>query len=98
MFDQSALSRLRFIRLAQGLGFTLREIADFIRDASAGVEPCRKVVTVLDARLPQIGVELAQLQEMHRRMTRARRRWRRMRGGVPSGHEICRLIESEIDS
>lgn len=95
LFDRSALNRLRFIRLAQGLGFSLAEIAGFIRSAAAGVEPCLEVVAILNARLPQIGSELAQLQALHARMKRAQQRWRRIGSGGPTGHEICRLIESE---
>lgn len=96
LFDRSILNRLRFIRLAQGLGFTLEEIGGFIRHAAAGAEPCPEVKAILDRRLPQIGSELAQLETLHARMVRARKRWRRVRGGVPTGYEICRLIESEI--
>lgn len=95
LFEKSVLDRLRFIRLAQGLGFTLAEIAGFIRSAAAGVEPWLEVMAILDERLPQIGSELGQLQALHARMTRARRRWRRFGGDGPTGHEICRLIESE---
>lgn len=98
LFDRSVLNRLRFIRLAQGLGFTLEEIGGFIRHAAAGAEPCPEVKAILDRRLPQIGSELAQLETLHVRMVRARKRWRRMRGGVPTGYEICRLIESENES
>jgi len=95
LFDQAGLNRLRFIRRAQGLGFTLEEIAGFMRDAAAGNEPCPEVLAILDRRLPQIGEELSELVELHARMTRARHRWRAPGEGVPTGYEICRLIESE---
>lgn len=98
LFDRSALNRLRFIRLAQGLGFTLEEIGGFIRHAAAGAEPCPEVQEILDRRLPQIGSELAQLEALHARMSRAQKRWRHTRGGVPTGYEVCRLIESEDQS
>ena len=97
LFDRTAANRLRFIRLSQGLGFTLEEIGGFIRKAATGNEPCPQVMTLLDQRLPQIGLELAQLTALHARMTRAQKRWKRAGQGVPTGHEICRLIESEAD-
>ena len=98
LFNRKVLHRLRFIRLAQGLGFTLDEIARFIGHAQSGRAPCPEVKLILDRRLPQIGAELAQLETLHARMTRAQQRWRRKRGGVPTGDEICHLIESENES
>ena len=97
LFDRSVLNRLRFIRLAQGLGFTLEEIQGFLRHASKGAEPCPQVKAILDQRLPQIGSELTQLQALHARMTLAQKRWSRIGGGIPTGYEICRLIESEAE-
>ncbi len=98
LFDQDVLHRLRFIRLAQGLGFTLEEVGGFFGHAASGTAPCPEVKEILDRRLPQIGLELAKLEALHARMTRARKRWRHMRGGIPTGTEICRLIESEDGS
>lgn len=95
LFNRKMLHRLRFIRLAQGLGFTLEEIAGFVRHSARGAEPCPEVKAILDRRLPQIGSELAQLETLHARMVRAQKRWGRLRGGVLTGFEICRLIESE---
>jgi MerR family transcriptional regulator, mercuric resistance operon regulatory protein len=97
LFDQGSLKRLRFIRRAQGLGFTLDEIAAFIRSADAGSEPCNEVMTILDLRLPKIGAELDKLVLLHARMTRAQQRWQKFPDGIPSGFDICRLIESEGD-
>lgn len=94
-FDRVGLIRLRFIRRAQGLGFTLEEIAGFLRDAAAGNEPCPEVFATLTRRLPLIGEELSNLVELHTRMSRALHRWRMFGDGVPKGYEICGLIESE---
>ncbi|MEZ5462993.1 MerR family DNA-binding protein [Dokdonella sp.] len=98
LFDQGSLRRLRFIRRAQGLGFTLDEIAAFIRSADAGSEPCEEVMEILDQRLPKIGAELDKLVLLHARMSKAQQRWRESHRGTPSGFEICRLIESEGDT
>jgi len=98
LFDRSVLNRMRFIRLAQGLGFTLDEIKSIIRHAATGTEPCPEAKAILDQRLPQIVSELAQLKALHARMTLAQKRWRRIGGGgVLTDHEICRLIESEAE-
>lgn len=95
LFDRAGLNRLRFIRRAQGLGFSLDEIDGFIRHAAKGNEPCPQVMATLDRRLPQIGAELAGISDLHSRMLRAQQRWRSLSNGTPTGYEICRLIESE---
>ena len=95
LFDHSGLKRLRFVRRAQRLGFSLDEISSFISHAAKGTEPCPQVMETLDRRLPQIGKELAEIAELHARMLRAQQRWRALGNGIPSGYEICRLIESD---
>lgn len=95
LFDRSSLKRLRFIRRAQSLGFSLDEISGFISHAAKGNEPCPQVMATLDQRLPRIGAELKEIGELHARMIRAQKRWRSLGEGGPTGYEICRLIESE---
>lgn len=98
LFDQRAQSRLRFVRRAQRLGFSLSEIRSFIHDADRGEAPCPRVRQILDARLPlTIGQQLTEMMQMFERMRRATRRWRRHPDHVPIGHEVCRLIETEPD-
>ena len=97
LFDQRAQSRLRFVRRAQRLGFSLSEIRSFIHDADRGEAPCPRVRQILDARLPLIGQQLTEMMQMFERMSRATRRWRRHPDQVPSGDDVCRLIETEPD-
>jgi DNA-binding transcriptional MerR regulator len=97
LFDRRAQTRLKFVRRAQRLGFSLNEIRSFIHDAHRGEAPCPRVRQILDARLPLIGQQLAEMMQMFERMRRATRRWRRHPDQVPTGDEVCRLIETEPD-
>ena len=97
VFDQRTLAHLRFIRRAQGLGFKLDEISGFIGDAKRGGSPCPQVRDILERRLPKIAVQLAEMVDLHERMTQAAQRWRQDPDVTPTGNEICRLIESEHD-
>lgn len=97
MFDAATQARLRFVRRAQGLGFSLAEIRSFIHDARRGHAPCPRVRQLLEQRLPVIGTQLAEMVHLHERMNRASRRWRRHPDTVPTGAEVCRLIESDPD-
>ena len=42
LFNRSDITRLRFIRQAQSLGFTLEEIAKIFEDSTHGTSPCER--------------------------------------------------------
>lgn len=94
-FDRRALRRSIFIRRAQGLGFTLEEIGEIFRHAQSGQSPCPRARSIIERRIPQVAEQLDGLVELHRRMSRAVARWRRLPDQVPTGDAVCALIESE---
>lgn len=89
--DQRVMS---FIRRSQSLGFTLGEIATILERARRRESPCPVVREIVCRRVDEFGTRLRELVEMRRRMNRALARWRRMPDRVPTGEEICHLIES----
>lgn len=89
--DQRVMS---FIRRAQLLGFTLGEVATILEHARRRESPCPTVRDIVRRRVDEFGTQLRELTEMRRRMNRALARWRRMPDRVPTGEEICHLIES----
>jgi DNA-binding transcriptional MerR regulator len=94
-FSAGDVKRLWFIKRAQSLGFSLREIATIIRHARQRKSPCPMVRDIIQKHLEQTGEELEQLMLLRDRMKKAVRRWKRMPDRVPDGDEICRLIESD---
>lgn len=64
VYPAAALERLRFIKQAQHLGLSLREIHDLLgyRDRG-GVEECRRVAALLRAKLAELETRIAELQE-----------------------------------
>jgi DNA-binding transcriptional MerR regulator len=85
---------LAFIRRAQALGFTLREIETIVAMSRRHQSPCPTVRDIVRKRIGEFSVQLAELDETCRRMRSALRSWQRMPDTVPDGDEICRLIES----
>jgi MerR family Zn(II)-responsive transcriptional regulator of zntA len=94
-FSGETLARLRFIKVAQGLGFTLKDIKVIFRDADKGDSPCPRVREVIAARIEESAAQIRELQALQKRMQHALIQWDRMQDGVPDGHSICRLIESQ---
>lgn len=96
-FFRSSLQRLRFIKTAQRLGFTLNDIQSIFTDAEQGESPCPRVRELIAAHIEESAVRIRELQALQARMRQALRRWEAMPDGTPDGHSVCRLIES-LDS
>jgi len=94
-FDRQDLARLRFIRQAQHLGFSLEEIADILKESGHGRSPCPRVREILQGRIEDNRKRLEELQDLQQRMERALAHWSDMPDGMPDGHSVCHLIESE---
>jgi MerR family transcriptional regulator, mercuric resistance operon regulatory protein len=63
-YDEAAVSRVRFIKRAQALGFTLDEVADLLRLQDTSHPDPDQVREVATARLEDIERRLAELQRM----------------------------------
>ena len=94
LFNRSDITRLRFIRQAQSLGFTLEEIAKIFEDSTHGTSPCERVRDILVHRIDENRRKLQELMQLQERMEHALEQWRTMPDGLPDGHSVCHLIES----
>lgn len=90
------VKRVRFVRAAQSLGFTLDEIKEVMR-RSRHQTPCPLVRDIMVRRLAETVERLAQIQALHERMQRASEAWRHIPDQVPRGSDICALIESVVE-
>lgn len=63
IYTKSALERLQFIRTAQEVGFTLKDIEDLLRIRDGDVAPCEQVQALIQARLDRVQEELKNLKE-----------------------------------
>ncbi len=92
------LRRLRFVRKARQLGFSLPEIRDILQQADHLNSPCPMVREVFERRLDDVEEQISELTQLRQRMKSALEIWRDMPDGVPDGHTICQLIEHWDDS
>jgi len=95
IFDRGDLARLKFIRQAQSLGFTLEEISDILKEGEQGRAPCPQVRDILRRHIEENRRKLAEMMDLQQRMEEALEHWEAMPDGVPDGHSVCHLIESE---
>jgi len=94
LFCGDDINRLRFVRQAQSLGFTLAEVRKILRDADRGETPCPRVRDIVHRRLEDNRREISARQALQCRLEEAIAAWARMPDGIPNGDSVCHLIES----
>lgn len=65
IYDDADVERLRFIRGASVLGFTLAEIAEILTFRDRGEPPCGYVMTLMRERIDKIQNEIRTLEWLH---------------------------------
>lgn len=94
LFTSKDARRLRFIRMAKHLGFTLKEIRRITQHADRGESPCDDVRKIVQHRIQENRAKITEMIKLQTRMEDALERWRHMPNGVPDGNSVCHLIES----
>lgn len=89
-YDASAGDRLRFVKAAQAVGFTLTEIKEILSIRDAGEEPCGHVLDLVDRRARDITEQIAALERMRDELRRLSSRSHATPAGT-SGY--CLLIQ-----
>jgi DNA-binding transcriptional MerR regulator len=97
LFTPHDAARLRFIRMAKHLGFTLNEIKQITCDADRGESPCDDVRAIIQHRVVENRVKIDEMIDLQGRMEKALEHWESMPNGMPDGDSICHLIESFED-
>lgn len=93
-FAVGDINRLLFIRRARHIGFTLAEISQVLRMSRRKQTPCPLVREIMQRRLSETTDELEHILQLKKRIARALEQWRSAPDSVPTGDEVCRLIES----
>lgn len=74
IYDDEALDRLRFIRTAQDLGLSLKDVQNILDISDGGRTPCQHVLAVVERELGQIDGELSRLRELRHALLGAKSR------------------------
>ena len=95
IYDEAALKRLRFIKQAQILGFSLDEIRRILSLRGRGKETCRCVIGMAEVSLAETEEKLKELQKFRDALKATLVRWQQSsdQGGRIVA-EFCSLIES----
>lgn len=86
--------RVRFIRKAKWLGFTLHDVQTILDHVNSGESPCEEVRRIIINRILENQQRLIHLQAIQNRMESAIESWKAVSNGPPGQEHICDLIDS----
>jgi DNA-binding transcriptional MerR regulator len=92
LYPPAIVNRLTLVRNAKAFGFSLREIAGFLRVRDSGGAPCRSVRAAADQKLQAIDQQIADLAARREAMRKTLRVWDQTLRHTPAGTQ-GRLLE-----
>ncbi|MGZ5178243.1 MAG: heavy metal-responsive transcriptional regulator [Burkholderiales bacterium] len=76
LYPPDSLERVKTVRHALRLGFTLHELAEILRIRDRGEAPCRRVLLMLQEKLEALQERIAELQQTQKYMESMVSEWR----------------------
>jgi MerR family copper efflux transcriptional regulator len=89
-YEESALERLRFIKAAQAVAFTLGEIKEVLAFGDRGEAPCTHVTHLMEGRIRNLSQHIRGLQEMRCQLQRLVERAKTLSSPQPG--TFCHII------
>lgn len=96
-YDSVAVNRLRFIKKAQALGFSLDEIRRILSLQGEGSRTCRLVLAIAEATLGETEIKLETLRKFRDALAANVKRWKKLPARRKCPAEFCDLIESSAE-
>lgn len=96
MYPPAALERVRLIRRALAVGFSLPELEKILRVRDAGGAPCRQVRGMLEGKLSQLEAQIEDLGQMRDHLRAVLADWDKRLTETPDG-KPARLLDSLAD-
>jgi MerR family transcriptional regulator, Zn(II)-responsive regulator of zntA len=90
-YSAEALARVRVIRNALSMGFTLDELARILKTRDRGGVPCREVRDLASAKLEALEARVAELRDACDRIRRVVKHWDTLLDRTPAGKRAALL-------
>jgi DNA-binding transcriptional MerR regulator len=92
MFAPEVIERVRLIRSALSVGFTIRELSRIFRVRDRGGVPCAEVRSLAALKLDHLEKRIAEMQELRVKLRSLIKLWDGMLSNVGSGRQ-ARLLD-----
>jgi len=93
VYDAETIERVRVVRRALAVGFSIKELARIFRQRAAGRPPCREVRAMAARKLEELDARIAELLELRAQLAAMADDWDARLSRTAEG-EPARLIES----
>jgi DNA-binding transcriptional MerR regulator len=93
LYPREAVDRVRLIRRALAVGFSLSELAEILAVRDRGGSPCRRVRKLLDEKLSRLDEQISDLMAMRDQWRVVSQDWDRRLARTPEG-KPAKLLES----
>lgn len=84
-YPLEALNRVRVIRGALAIGFSVEELVRVVRARDRGLAPCKKVRQLAANKLEELAVRIQELQHLHQALSETIANWDKQLAGTPAG-------------
>jgi DNA-binding transcriptional MerR regulator len=95
-YPPESVKRVRMVRRALEIGFTLEELSKILRVRDSGGAPCREVRALAESKLEQLMQKIEELADLRDHMRRVLADWDQRLAGVPQGARAG-LLESLLN-
>jgi DNA-binding transcriptional MerR regulator len=96
LYPPEAVGRVRLVRRALAIGFTLHDLAGVLSERARGGAPCRSVRALVAERLAELEARLGDLAELRDELRSLLRDWDLRLAKIPSGTQ-ARLLDVLAD-
>ena len=93
LYPPEALDRVRLIRRALGIGFSLSELSEILKIRDGGGSPCRQVKRLLDEKLSKLDERISDLLAMREHLRAVSLDWDGRLSKTPDGR-VAGLLDS----
>ncbi len=97
-YTYDAVKRIRFIKKAQSLQFSLDEIQQILGVRDQGNPACPLVQDMLQRKIADLGEQLIRIQQLKAGLENYQARWQDRPLDDPCSQELCSMIEEVVDS
>ncbi len=93
LFSENALARIRLVRAALSIGFSVTELEGVFRERESGIAPCRRVRKLADQKLRALDDQLRDLRAWRDELHTILGRWDDLLAKTPRGKH-AHLLEA----